>query len=250
MRIMLLIVLLILMPQMLLAYELGMLNLKGPADLESRQGEIRIQHRFSGDVTDDPLDNLFGADLGANVNIGLRYAVSGLELSASRSLLRREYIVAVGYGCALPGVPLRCQTDVHFFRYEEFDLGVGGIDKKSGVFGLLSLQTEPLHNKLTLAVNLGYDGREEEFGAGFGFAITILERTGTIQKVSAIGEYFPTTNEDENDQSFAFGLRLQTYGHDFDIVLGNNSNIGARRLMAGAADRAHVRLGFNIKRRI
>lgn len=238
------------MPQMLLAYELGMLNLKGPADLESRQGEIRIQHRFSGDVTDDPLDNLFGADLGANVGLGLRYAVSGFELSATRLRNMREYILTIGYGHAFPGVPLRGQTDVHFFRYDDFGLGMGGVDRESGVFGLLSLQTEPLHNKLTLAVNLGYDGKEEEFGAGFGFAITILERTGTLQKVSAVGEYFPTTNKDYNDQSFAFGLRLQTYDHDFDFVLGNNSNIGARHLMAGAMDRADVRLGFNIKRRI
>ena len=171
MRVMLLVVSLILIPQTLLAYEPNLLNVKSPADLESGQAEIKIQHRFYGDVTDEPLSNFLGADTGANVCVGLRYILSGLELSASRLRNRKEYILAAGYGRALPGIPIRGQADFHFFRYEEFDLEISDVDNKSGAFGLLSLQTEAILNKLTAAVNLGYDTKEEEFGAGLGVAI-------------------------------------------------------------------------------
>ena len=249
MRVTLLVVLLVLIPQTLLAYEPSLFNVKSPADLESGQAEIKIQHRFYGDVTDEPLKNFLGADTGANVCVGLRYILSGLELNASRLRNRREYILAAGYGRALPGIPLRGQLDFHFFRYEEFDLEINDVDNKSGVFGLLSLQTEPIHNRLSAAVNLGYDNEEEEFGAGLGVAIAVYERMGTLQKVSVIGEYFPTTNGDENEQSYAFGLRFETYGHHFDFILGNNTEMGVRRLMSGVMKNADLHFGFNIKRR-
>ena len=244
------IVLLILMPQMLLAYEPGLLNLSSPAELESGQAEIKIQHRFLGDVTNDTLNTLFGADLGANIGIGLRYEVSGFELGVSRLRNMREYILAVGYGHALPDIPLRGQADVHFFRYEVFDAGLGGIDKRSGAFGILSLQTEPLLDRFTATANAGYDGREEEFGAGFGVAITIIKRMGLLQRVGVIGEYFPATSKDDNEKSFAFGLRFETYGHDFDFIVGNNTDMGLRHLMVGAMNNADLHFGFNIKRRI
>ncbi len=251
MRRTLLIVLFILMPQTLLASEPGLFNLRSPADLESGQGEIKIQHRFYGDVTEDTLDTLFGADSGANVGIGLRYVVwSQLELSAARLRNRREYVLGVGYGCSCPGIPVQAQLDVQFFRYEMFSIETLGIEKESGVFGLLSLQTEPLLGRITPVVNLGYDVDEEEFGAGFGLVVTAIDRTGIIEKISAIGEYFPTTNEGKRFQSFAFGIRLSTYGHNFDLVLGNSSELGEKRSMAGTDSVLDMTFGFNIRRRI
>lgn len=249
MRVMLLVVLLILIPQTLLAYEPDLLNVKSPADLKSGQAEIKIQHRFYGDVNDEPLSNFLGADTGANVCVGLRYILSGLELSASRLRNRKESILAAGYGRTLPGIPIRGQVDFHFFRYEEFDFEINDIDKKSGVFGLLSLQSGTVLNRITPTVNLGYDTKEEEFGSGLGLAITLLERIGTLQKISVIGEYFPTTSGDDNEPSYAFGLRLETYGHHFDFILSNNAEMGVRRLMSGAMKNADLHFGFNIKRR-
>ena len=118
------------------------------------------------------------------------------------------------------------------------------------MFGLLSLQTEPILGRITPVVNLGYDADEEEFGAGFGLAITLIELTGTIQKLSAIGEYFPTTNESDMEQTFAFGIRIETYGHHFDLILGNSSELGERRSMAGTLSNVDMTFGFNIRRRM
>lgn len=250
MRRLFLVLLLTLMPQMLLAYEPGLINLKSPADLDSGQVEFKIQHRFYGDVTEDTLDSLFGADSGGNIGINLRYSpFTGLELNAARLRTNREYVLGIGYGCAIPAIPLRCQVDVQYFRYEEFSFEISGIDKENGVFGMLSLQTEPLLDRITATVNLGYDSDEEEFGAGFGLALTILELTGTVQKISAIGEYFPTTNADEAYNTFAFGIRIETYGHHFDLILGNTSELGEKRVMAGTSSTVDMSFGFNVRRR-
>ena len=236
--------------QMPLAYEPGLINLKCPADLESGQGEIKIQHRFRGDITDDPLDSFFGIDSGANVGIGLRYTVwSRLELGISRLTNRKEIILGAGYGYARPGIPIRSQIDVQFFRYEEFDLEIGALDKKKGVFALYSLQTEPIFDRITPVMNVAYDSKEEELGAGFGLAVNVFENTGILQKVSVIGEYFPTTSKKENDKAFAFGIRIETYGHHFDLILGNSSELSERRLMTGTAADIDLSFGFNIRRR-
>jgi len=244
------IILLIFIPQALLAYEPGLFNLKGAADLESGKGEFKIQHRFFGEaIEDETLDTLFGADSGGNMGLGLRYAVSGIQLSAERLRSRREYILGIGYGHAIPGTPIRGQLDIQYFRYEVFNLDISGVDKENGVFGLLSLQTEPILNRITPMVNLGYDSDEEEFGAGFGLAVIVIELIGTVQKISIIGEYFATSYGDV-DRSFTFGIRAETYGHHFDIILGNGSEMSPKRLMAGTipAD-TDLRFGFNIKRR-
>ena len=250
MRRTLLIVLLILIPQTLLANEPGLFNLRSPADMESGQAEIKIQHRFYGDLTEDTLDSLFGADSGGNIGLGIRYVVwSQLELSAARLRNRLEYVLGAGYGFAHPGIPVQAQIDVQFFRHNcLFDIEKDEFRRKEGFFGLLSLQTEPILDRITPVVNLGYDSDEEDFGAGFGLALTVLERTALVQKISVIGEYF-ATSQGETDRVFTFGIRAETYGHHFDIVLGNSSELGEKRSMAGTISDVDLNFGFNIRRR-
>lgn len=98
-------------------------------------------------------------------------------------------------------------------------------------------------------MNLAYDSKEEELGAGFGLAVDVFENTGILQKVSVIGEYFPTTSKSKNDKAFAFGIRIETYGHHFDLILGNSSELSERRLMTGTAADIDLSFGFNIRRR-
>jgi len=249
MKRLLLIILLMLMPGILRAYEPGTFNLTSPTNLEKGQGEFKIQHRFYGEVGDETLDTFFGMDIGANVGIGLRYAVlPGLDLNVARFRNRKEGVLGASYAYSPSGIPLRGQVDIQYFRYEEFDFGTNSEEKRKGVFGLFSLRAEPILNRITPVVNMGYDGYNEEFGAGLGLAVTVLENLGTIQKIIAVGEYFPTTSEDEKEQSLAFGVRIETYGHHFDLILHNNSELGARHLMSGTITTEGLRFGFNIKR--
>lgn len=245
------IMLLMLIPGMLAAYEMGTFNLKNPSYLETGQGEFKVQHRFRGKINDEPFDTFFGMDQGVNIGIGLRYSVlSGLELNASRFWNRKEGIIGASYAYPIPATPLRSQLDIQFFRFEEFSLQKGALGKEDGVFVLFSLQSEPLFNRISPLVNIGYDSHTEEFGAGLGLGIVIIEYLGILQRLSAVGEYFPTTGEDKDENSFAFGFRIETYDHHFDLILSRNSENGVRRLMAGTIKAEGVRFGFNIKRRI
>jgi hypothetical protein len=250
MRRIILIVLFVIVPQTLPAYESGMLNLKTPTGLERGKGEFKVQHRFKGKVSEEPFDNFFGMDLaGVNVGIGLRYTVwSELELNASRIWDGKEYTVGVGYAYSFPKTPLRGQVDGQFFSYEEFSLEKGSEERESSFFGLLSLQSEPAFGRVTPVVNIGYDIHNEEFGAGLGLGIAAFENLGIVRKLSVIGEYFPTTGGTESEKSFAFGLRVETYGHHFDLILHNNWGMGVRRLMSGTTITEGLHFGFNIKR--
>jgi hypothetical protein len=241
----------ILVPKTVIAYERGTFNLESPTNLEKGQGEIKIRHRFYGEVSEEPFDTFFGMDLGANVGISLRYTVwSGLGLNISRVWNRKEGTFGASYAYSVPGTPLRSQIHAQVFSYEEFDFEKNAEERQNGIFSLLSLQSKPAFNRVTPAVNVGYDSDNQEFGAGLGLSIVVFEYLGLIQRINAIGEYFPTRSESENERSFAFGLRIETYGHHFDLILHNNSENGVRRLMSGAITDGGLRFGFNIKRLI
>lgn len=251
MKKLILIVLIMLFSQTLQAFEPGLLNLKSPMNMEDTKGNIKIQHRFYGDVSEDTFGSFFGADSGANVGLNLDYILwSKLELSVSRIRNRSEIILGTGYSYFIPAISIQGQVDVQFFRYDEFNFESNDIEKKNGILGLISLQSRPILKRISPAINIGYDSQEKELGAGIGAAVTLFEFLSTIQKVMVIGEYFPTTIGSENDRSYAFGVRIETYGHDFDFVLGNNSELGTRHLMSGTTKGSNLRFGFNIKRRI
>ncbi len=242
MRRLFLIVLLMLASVQLLAYEMGTFNLEAPTSLEKGQGEFKVQHRFRGKISEQPL----GMDQGVNVGISLRYSVlANFELNASRFWSGKEGILGASYAYSIPKSPLRSQFEAQFFSFEEFDLKENEMKRKNGFFGLLSLQSEPLFNRINPVINAGYDSYNEEFGAGFGLNVVILEYLGMLQRISVVGEYFPT-----GENSFAFGFRFETYGHHFDFIFSRNSENGVRRLMSGIAEAEGMRFGFNIKRHI
>ena len=142
----------------------------------------------------------------------------------------------------------RSQINIQFFNYKEFNFEKNEEESKNGAFSLFSLRSEPAFDRIVPVVNIGYDGDNKKFGAGLGLDITVLQHTGIIQQVSAIGEYFPTKSESENENSFDFGIRIKTYSHHFDFILSRNSEIGVRRLMSGTIAAEGLRFGFNIKR--
>ena len=243
------IVCLLLIPQILAAYETGMLNLETPGALEKGQGEFKIQHRFYGKASEEPLDTFFGMDLGANIGLSLRYTLwSKLELRAARFRSAKEGILGASYSYPVPKSPLQSQVYVEFFSYEEFNFETSSDERKNSVFGLLSLQSEPVFGRIIPTVNAGYDADGENFGAGLGLAIIAFEELGLVRRITLMGEYYPTRGEEDHERSFAFGIRFQTYGHHFDLILSNNSELGVRHLMSGAVKTEGLRFGFNIKR--
>jgi len=237
-------------PGILLAYdETGMINTKNPTGLEQRQIEIKIQHRFYGKINDRPLDTFFGLDVGANVGLGLRYVVlPKLEINVSYTR-GNEYTIGTSYAYFPPKIPIGSQLDAQFFTYKEYNFTTKSEERKSNVFGLFSLQTKPIVKRVVPTVNIGYNGDAKKLGAGLGLYVIIFKDLGLIQKIILLGEYFPTKDRTKDSRyCYDFGFRIETYGHHFDFILGNNSEIGLRHIMLGTESDKGLYFGFNIKR--
>jgi len=250
MRILGIAVLAVIAPMACLAYEPSMLSLTTPSVLERGQGEITIQHRFYGPVNERPLQTFFGMDLGPNVGLMLRFPVgAGVEVKGGRIKDFKEYVLDASYARRLPGVPLSGRLDIQYFTFKKDDL----TERKGDVFYQVALQGDPILERARPCVNLGYDGYSDRVGVGAGLTIDLLER------LSLLGEYYPvlSRHEDDSDASgkvgpkdaFAFGIKVQTYGHHFFLMVGNSYAVGTRRLMLGASSN-DLYFGFNIQRRL
>lgn len=232
--------------QSLFSFEPSALNLEVPSNLERNSSVLELKHRFYGDLTDDPFENFFGLDVGANVNLGMRYAiVDRLELCASYTRRAKEYRVGASYAHHCDQVYVRAQIDVEYFSFKE------GATRNQNVYASLALQSEQLLNAIIATANLGYDGYNEKLGLGLGLDIGFDWEFGPIEHISFIGEYYPVLQREEPitgpENSFATGIRIDTYGHHFVLLVGNNWEIGNRHLMLGAPTN-DIRIGLNIHR--
>lgn len=236
----------------IIAYEeQSAFNMKSPTGIEPGQSELKIQHRFYGKINEEPLKTLFGMYTGANVGLGIRYVVlSGLEIDADYTNYNKESTFGASYTYLFPLIMLRSQVGFSYYGYETYNLDVNQDERVNNIFTFLSLQSEPMLKRFLPILNISYDLGEQYLGLGFGANFIILERVGTLRKMILIGEYFPSKKDNGNKNCYSFGLRLETYGHHFDFLLGNSSEIGIRRLMLGTTRQEGLYFGFNIKRLI
>lgn len=234
----------------LIAFEPSMMNLTTPSRQENTEAVFKITHRFYGQVDDDPLETFFGLDAGANVSVGMRYALlPRLELNASYTRLQKEYVLGASYAYFFPQMHMGGQLDVQFFSFQE----AGVEERNENFFYALSLQTDPLFDIARPVINMGYDGYNEKFGVAFGISIGTDVDIGPVNRLDLIAEYYPVIDRDDaihgEENSYAFGIKAATYGHNFMLLVGNNSQISPRRLMLGAATN-DLYFGFNVHRHI
>jgi len=246
MRRLTLVLLFLCLPSVCLAYEASMLNLRVPSNLGKAQMEFFLHHRFHGAVDEDPLDTFFGVSSGANVGFGLRGPVwRELEVRGGYITDFSEWLLSLSYTWVFPEALLRTQLDLEFFSFKEFD----DADRENNLFYEVDLETEPLFERLVLALDIGYDGLSKRGGLGFGAKVDVL------RSVSILGEYFPVIGRDDEvedsllgqENAFAFGVEFRTWGHQFMLLVGNSAEIGTRRLMLGTHSN-DVSLGFNLQR--
>jgi hypothetical protein len=224
--------------------ENDLLTLNVPTRMEKNELAFIVMHRFYGDVTDDPLGNHLGIDYGANVGLRTRYLVwNKLEFKGGYTVGHKEYTLGGSYAVEIDSIYLRSQIDIEYFDYTDF---IAGEDVR-GFFYLLSLQSDPFPNILSLVVNLGYDAENSKMGMGFGADIGFNFDFNYIQRIHLIAEYYPLLEEENLMNSFAFGIKAETFGHLFMLLIGNNTEIGSRRAMLGAPSNT-LHFGFNIYR--
>ena len=234
----------------LTAFEPSMLNLTTPSRLENTEAVFKITHRLYGQVDNDPFETFFGLDAGANISLGMRYALlPRLELNAAYTRLQKEYVLGASYAHFFPQLHAGGQLDVQFFSFQE----AGEEERNDNFFYALSLQTEPLFGILRPVINAGFDGYNEKFGIAVGVSMGTDIDFGPVNRIDVIGEYCPVIDRDDAIQgpenSFAFGIKTATYGHNFMLLVGNNSQISARRLMLGTGSN-DLYFGFNVHRHI
>ena len=224
------------------AYDHGLPNMNTPSQIEKRGLEFRIQHRFYGVVSEDPLNSFFGMTEGVNASLGLQYrAWSRIEFDAAYTFDFKEYTLSARFGPLYKNDYLFNQVEVQYFNFEE-----SAGERSGNVYVELALQTVPIVNIIIPALTVGYDFDLQHASLGIGSLFRVTD------KLYLSGEYFPLidtgNNEDFGDKSaYALGVVLHTWRHHFVFTLGNSFEIGQRRISTGTAD-YKLRFGFNIQR--
>jgi len=226
-----------------LALENTALNMRVPSGLEQKQLYFEIQHRIKGKIKSGSI----GLGNGADVAVGLRYCVlKNIDINTSWIRDRKEYLIGASYKYYISKAMLKSQIDVQFFSYEKLPL-----PRRQNFFYLFSLQADPLGGKFSPLVNFGYDGYNQKFGLGLGGDLAFNFSFGPIESIGLIGEYYPVLDRDSISNgpknTFAAGLKLNTYLHQFIFLAGNNYDIGPRRLMLGALNN-DFHFGFVVNR--
>lgn len=233
-------------------YEHSMLNLITPTGLKQGQAELMIRHRFYGDISEEPFDNFFGMDAGANVNLSGRYQFyDRAEFNFSYSRRKSEKTVGLSYLLELEDFPLYGQFNLSYFSYREELLKD---ENRQNLLYAISLQHDELFERLTTTLNTAFDGYNERIILGTGLMLEIFD------DVSILAEYYPVMDRDSasddlqkyigEEDAYAFGIKLDTYGHQFLFLLTNSDDIGLRRVSLGAQKDSYLRFGFNIQRRL
>ena len=242
------------LPSVGLAYEASMPNLIAPSTLKWGQMEFAIHHRFLGRIDNIPGDTFFGIQEGANIGLGLRLPMklTGLEVKGGWLRSRSEYTLGVSYGRQIGKAPVSAQADLQFADYE-ID---GTTSRKCNFFYVISLQTKPIWGRLQPCFDVGYDYLNRHTGIGAGLAFRVNGR------ITLYGEYFPSMENGSRkhldwrgegpEDFFDFGVRIETYGHHFFLMLSDGNVVGTKYLMLGPTPfvnrTEYLYFGFNIER--
>jgi len=230
-----------------MAFEAGQLSLDTPNVLEQGEGSFGIRHRFFGEI--DDFDRFLGTDDGGNMYFTLKYALfDNLVLGVDHT--RDESAYGIGLEYSYDFTWLKTGVRVNSFRLNK------GLDTYHNSYQAIgSVQTANFFDHINFSANFGYDGYYEHQIAGVGIDINannFIPYLTFTEKISLLGEYYPQIDKVENISgeydSFAFGIKLQTYGHHFEIMATNSTNMDARTMSLGTnSDTLHF--GFNINRK-
>ena len=236
-------------------------HMPAPVDLKRGNVEVLIQHRFLGTIVDDGAlnsGNAFGIDFGANINLGMSYALTDrISVGASRERFDQR----VGFSGVLE-ILTREDSPVK--------LAVRGGMEGEGNFkrhytGFLEVPVQWDHKAFRLYANpmTVFNSRsdaEVEFRPGavnpqdnHTFALGVGTDVALNRRLSLVGEYIPRLagfgGFGIDRASLAGGLKIRTRRHVFHILITNNRFMSPSRYAVNATTNDYA-FGFNIYRRI
>ena len=231
------------------AYEAGGLSLDVPNVLAKGEGSFTIRHRFFGEASDT--EKFLGTDDGGNMHFILKYALlDKLLLSVDHTRDQSGY-----------GVGLEYATTIEEFgsigaRINAFSIDdVAFDDRQNSYFINTSYQTQNIADHVRLTVNMGYDAYYEHTTFGAGVDINMKNSLSWLtftENLSLLGEYYPQVDKVEGisgkNDAYAMGVKFQTFGHHFELLLSNATSMDPRAMSLGTdSDKLHF--GFNINRK-
>lgn len=227
-------------------------NLKAPTSLSPGNIEASVQHRFYGRI-DTGGTTFFGLATPVYASFGLRYDVwRTLEANAAFYTSNKEFEIGASYAFLYPSVSLKMQVEGIYYNFSAYDADFKEHRKQAGCM-LLDLQSYPIIQSISPAVNIGYDFDIRKWGMGLGLNVLLVEG------LDVFGEYFPILQKDRDStavatkNAFSFGVKISTAGHHFLFFLQNSvynsgiGTIGSRHLMFGT-DNYKLHFGFEIQR--
>jgi hypothetical protein len=232
-------------------------HIGAPADLKRGQMEFQIQHRFLGPLNGDSLGDLLGVDRGANINLGLSYAITN-RLSTGVARARFNKIVTLNGTWEI-------NTERESLWNMSLSGGVEGQDNFQRHYSpYLQLATTFDYGRFRFLVDptLVLNSRNDEevefkpnpvnpddnhtFSLGLGVDAMIS------RNLSAFGELVPRVvgfgGFGERNTALSGGIKIRTWGHVFTVGVSNSQTFTPARYAVNAGN--DFSLGFNIYRRI
>jgi hypothetical protein len=232
-----------------MAFESGQLSLDTPNVLKQNEGSFGIRHRFYGEA--DDYEKFFGSDDGGNMYLTLKYALmDNLVVGVDHTKEQSGYGVGLEYSSQLDGFG---SAGLRFngFTVDDFNFD----DRQQSYFVNAAYQTPNFFDHLRLTANVGYDAYYEHNTLGFGVDLNVRNFIPWLtftENMSLMGEYYPQIDKvDEisgKNDSYAFGVKFQTFAHHFEILLTNSFANDVRGMSLGT-DSEELHLGFNINRK-
>ncbi len=230
------------------AFESGQFSLETPNQLTQNEAAFTIRHRFFGDVT--KTKDFFGIDDGANTLLQLRYApIDNFLIEVHHTREAGEYNIGLNYSYDYDFIKVGYTINAFTLELPQFK------ERQNSYFANLSLQTPNYFDHLILTANLAYDGYYELTNAGFGLDFNLanfIDNLTFTERISLMAEYYPQFSKLDGISgkydSYAVGIKFQTYAHHFELLVSNSAGMDPRTMMLGTDD-DYLRFGFNINRK-
>jgi hypothetical protein len=236
-----------------------LLNLPVPVDLDRGDIEIHVQHRFFQSIEDSRPGTAFGIDSGANISLGVNYALMN-RLSAGISRAREDQLISLTATYEL------LTKSASMWKASLYG-GVAGkrnFEEHYSPFIQLATSLDYRALRLNFTPTLIFNSRDDTLVQQPGpdainpdsnntFSLGIGADFALHRRFSLLGEYVPRLagfgGYFGEHRQIGGGVAIRTWGHVFTVLVSRSRNVTPVRY-AVDADFDGVSIGFNIYRRI
>ncbi len=235
------------------------IDLPAPAHLRKGAFEMLIQHRFFEALEDSRPGDAFGVDSGANINLGVNYAVTDrFSLGVSRARIDQVIAWTGTYEIQtqkesfwkmslVGGVEGQRNFERQYSPYLQL---ASSVDYKG--LRLYVVPTAVFHSRNREQVDLNPSeainpDSNDTFSIGVGADIAINSRFSFVAEVvprlAGFGGF------DRHRPTFSTGLEIRSWGHVFSILVSSSRDFTPAKYAVNP-EQSGVSLGFNIYRRM